>query len=158
MPRVIDRDRGWKAIKARMRRSPLAVAVGFVGPDVTQPHGDAGDDATIVEIATIHEFGAPQAGIPERAPIRTTMDLHHRSYRKALRVLAAKVAAGEISMVQGLKLLGLRIEADMHRAIQRGLPPPLKPRTIERKGSSKPLIDKGQLDNSIGSDVRRVSP
>jgi len=56
---------------------------------------------------------------------------------------------------QILRLAGVFLEGKIKETIQRGRSewPPLKPATIKRKKSSKPLIDTGKLLNSITSKV-----
>lgn len=54
-----------------------------------------------------------------------------------------------------LRLAGAFLEGRVKETIQRGRPdwPPLKPSTVKRKGSDKPLIDTGKLLNSITHKV-----
>jgi len=56
-----------------------------------------------------------------------------------------------------LRLVGAFLEGKVKLTIQQGRPewPPLKPETIKRKGSSKPLIDTGKLMNSITHKVEK---
>jgi hypothetical protein len=53
-----------------------------------------------------------------------------------------------------MKLIGMRVVGDIQDRISDGIPPPNSPITIARKGSSKPLIDSGQLRQSISFEVR----
>jgi hypothetical protein len=57
-------------------------------------------------------------------------------------------------VVEGAKIMGLAAENAVKRKILTGKFAPLKPATIKRKGHSKPLIDTGQLYDSITSQVR----
>ena len=56
-----------------------------------------------------------------------------------------------------LKVIALNIALKMQRDIQASIlsntPPPNKPSTIRRKGSSRTLIDTGLLLNSVQSEV-----
>ena len=54
-----------------------------------------------------------------------------------------------MTLPRALGLLGARMSADMKMTIKNRIPPPLQPETIRRKGSDVPLIDTGQLINSI---------
>jgi hypothetical protein len=91
--------------------------------------------------------------IPERSFIRSTIDEHAEQYHELVKKLAGMVIDGKMMTRQALGLLGARVVADIKRRIQRGIDPPLKQATIDRKHSSKPLIDKGQLLNSITHEV-----
>lgn len=91
--------------------------------------------------------------IPERSFIRSTIDENAAKYHDLVKKLAGLVIDGKMLTRQALGMLGLRVVADIKRRIQRGIDPPLKQATIDRKHSSKPLIDKGQLLNSITHEV-----
>ena len=45
----------------------------------------------VLDIATIHEFGAPAAGIPQRSFVRATVDEHRADIARIQRALAARV-------------------------------------------------------------------
>jgi phage gpG-like protein len=147
---VIDRDRGWNDLLRQARKSRRAhVAVGILA------RNDGRDDGSSnVEIGTIHEYGAPEAGIPERSFIRATIDANETVYRRLIRHLGDKLAAGSLTATEALGLFGARVVADIKRRIQAGIAPALKPATIRRKKSSKPLIDTAQLVNSITYEVQ----
>ena len=117
--------------------------------------GDHGPDLTNAELATIHEFGAPRAGIPERSFLRGTFDAKNREWQKFAEKLLKAIAAGRIDADQALGLLGERAVADVRKTIRNGIDPPLKAATVRRKGSSKPLIDTGRLLQSISWSIER---
>jgi len=83
---------------------------------------------TLVEVATFHEFGTSRT--PERSFLRATIDANKSELQTETLNIFKKVSSGSIDAMRGLK-------------------PDLDPKTIDRKGSSKPLIDTGQLVNSI---------
>jgi phage gpG-like protein len=58
-----------------------------------------------------------------------------------------------MAIERALALVGQMMESDMRSAIAAGIPPPNAARTIAAKGSSKPLVDSGQLRASISSAV-----
>ena len=60
------------------------------------------------------------------------------------------------TLPQLLNTLGAKAAADVKNTIRQGIPPPNSPETIRRKGSSRPLIDTGQLINAITWIVERV--
>lgn len=107
-------------------------------------------DGDLARIATIHEYGAPEAHIPERSSIRSTM----RDRREELTSLQAKIAklifAGKIDERRAMDLLGAWLSGAIKaRIIAGGGFAPLAPATVRAKGSSKPLIDTGQLVSSV---------
>lgn len=93
--------------------------------------------------------------IPERSFLRSTFDKNRRFYEQALEVLTGKVIDGEISAKRAVALIGERHLADVVNAINAGIPPPLEKATVERKGSSKPLIDTGQMKQAIKVKVTK---
>lgn len=112
---------------------------------------------TNAELMAIHEFGAPRAGIPARSVLRATADAQRAKWMAMLERAIRGAVAGKIDLLSALDLVGLRATADMAATIRRGLDPPLKPATVKRKGSSKPLIDTGRLLQSLGHEVVRSS-
>lgn len=53
-----------------------------------------------------------------------------------------------------LERAGIHLERAILEKIRSHIPPPLKPETVRRKGSSTPLIDTGQLIGSITHQIR----
>jgi phage gpG-like protein len=125
------------------------VKVGILGSRGGKQTTDGG--ITVIELAAIHEFGAPRAHIPERSFIRRTMTQREQDIVRKAAGLARAYITGKISMEQALNMLGAWAAAQIKNTItaDEHIPPPLKPRTIERKGSDRPLVDTGQLVNSI---------
>ncbi len=152
--RVIERDLGWKALRKQLEREPHHVVIGVQGDDANRE----GEGIDNVGLATVHEFGT--GSVPERSFLRSTMTKNEKKYA----ALAARVAKGLVEsrfdLVDGLSLLGEAVVSDVKGRIEKNqLGVPLSERTIKRKGSSTPLIDTGQLKNSITYQVRRgVAP
>lgn len=119
-------------------------------------HSDSG--ITVVEIATIHEFGAPRANIPERSFIRAGWDKYKGQIESVASRMMNDVFDGKISVDAYFETVGVftvgRIQEYLRSS--QGMKP-LKQATIQAKGSSKPLIDTGQLIGSITHRVRRRS-
>lgn len=149
---VRDTDKGWEAFKDNIAEMHgMATAVGVLGN--TDARSEGSSNATIY---AANEFGVPSKGIPERSSLRSTIDTRQREYTALGAHLADRVGRGELTARQAHEILGLRIVADIKRAIQQGVPPPNKPATVKAKGSSKTLIDSGQMVNSITNEVRTV--
>jgi len=127
----------------------LTLMIGVVGPGASAL--EAGSSLTLAELALIHEYGTDT--IPERSFIRSTL-LARRGDLAALQVRVFKrILAGELTATAGLELIGEQCVAWIRQTIRDGLDPPLATETIIRKGSTKPLIDHGQLLNAIAYQV-----
>ena len=147
---VKDKDRGWRRMLAiALEANPLVVTVGVQG-DAERATGEISN----IDLATIHEFGAPGAGIPERSFIRSTLE-DQQGYRELARKLTDAVVAGKVDVPKALALFGEQVSSDIKRKIESGIDPPNAPATVAKKGSSKPLVDTGQLKNSISYVVKK---
>ena len=137
---------GLKGIAEKMKRlNEVEVRVGVMGDGQ-----HAGSSLTNAELAAIHEFGAPRANIPERAHIRGTFDARQAEWQALAEKLLKGVLADRFTPEQALGILGEKAVSDMRAFVRAGVPPPLQPRTIKRKGSSTPLIDTGRYLQSFG--------
>lgn len=148
--RVTDVDRGYKKLVAALSEHPHgAVRVGIQGDEAAAPHAGAGEPLPNVAIGVIHEFGVPEVGIPERSFLRSTYDAKIGDYATILKKGARDVYDGKVTSERVLGRVGEKFASDVKGTINAGIDPPLQPATIARKGSSKPLIDSGQLKGSI---------
>jgi phage gpG-like protein len=155
-------DRGWNAIKERVERlrgGAAVLKVGVQGPLGAANHQDA--RLTVAQIATIHEFGKvihqPRMGrtivIPQRSFLRATIDEHANAIARRNVLLMQGYMLGKFEFGPALELLGQYVVGVIKQRIANGIAPPNSPWTIRAKGSSKPLIDTGQLRNSITYQV-----
>jgi hypothetical protein len=134
----------------KMQKSPH-VAVGILQDEPVD------DDFTMVDLATVHEFGSKDRGIPARSFFRSTLDLKRSEYVKLIAKLQDAYVVGKLTMKQALTQLGEVVVGDMKETIVRGIAPPLSKETIKRKKSPKPLIHNGHLKGSITHQVREVT-
>jgi phage gpG-like protein len=144
-------DRVWQDLKKKLKNVD-----GFVKVGVLQSSGHAPDGTSMVEIATIHEYGAPKAGIPERSFLRRTFDDKRDELAKITKQLAVKLIDNRsFTMKVALGQLGAWGATQVKNTIAKGghIPPPLKKATIKAKGSTRPLVDTGRLVNSITHEV-----
>jgi phage gpG-like protein len=113
------------------------------------------DPITMIELAAIHEFGAPAANIPERSFIRRTIEKNRSELVAMSAKLAQQILRGKLEPEAVLKILGEWAVAKVRAEITSGdgIPPPLKPATIARKGSSRPLVDTGRLLGAIAYEI-----
>jgi hypothetical protein len=144
-------DAVWRKLRKKLGRLRLQgahVRVGVFGG----VHEDSGFD--MVELLATHELGTRDGRIPARAPIATTFREQAPQLTVVLANIADQVITDRLTIRAGLDRLGLWGATMVKRTITTtDLPPPLKPRTIARKGSSKPLVDTAQLVNSISWQV-----
>ncbi len=144
-------DRGHRALMTRLASMKAAtVKVGIYGAEASKPHGHM----TNVEVAAVHEFGA--GPIPQRSFIRATVDANRPEIAAIQRRIAKGVKDGRVDVRTGLGLLGEDVLNRMKARIRAHIDPPLQPETIRRKKSSTPLIDSGQLLNSLAWSLEGV--
>lgn len=109
---------------------------------------------SIAQIAAIHEFGSSDGTIPPRKPLRRAVEKNANKIEATIRRLLAKIGDKKIDEVGALRTLGEFLIKEIKAGITAGLSPGLKSDTIARKGGkSTPLIDTGQLINSVGYEV-----
>lgn len=107
-------------------------------------------DGRNAEIALIHEFGAPAAGIPARPFVRQTLENKAGQLAALQKKIAQALLMGTLTEGKALGLIGAWAAGAIKATITRdGNFAPLKPATIKRKGSDKPLIHTGQLVGAI---------
>ena len=125
----------------------------YVGiPSSTNQRQGASNNATI---AAVHELGAPSRGIPARPFLIPTIQNNADKYTNLMaqgfrNALQDKEKAAEV-----YEKIGLVASSDVKDYIVSGQFVPLKQSTIDRKGSSKPLISTGELRNSISYEVKK---
>lgn len=137
-----------KAHKAKIKKAGLVLTVGV--------HGDAGahsgDGISLPELAAIHEYGL---GVPARPFLGPFAE---KSRESVTRRIGEAIANGLVKggdALAGIRILGEWCVGQIKAAIAAGIPQPNAPSTVARKGSSKPLIDTGQLRNSITYKVSK---
>ncbi|ETS31164.1 hypothetical protein PTE_03118 [Photorhabdus khanii NC19] len=105
-----------------------------------------------------HRFLASAAAnninIPERSFLRSTFNENKGKYANKLAKSIKSELKNNGDPQQALEKLGEIVARDVKRKIQAGIDPPLSQATIKRKKSSKPLIETGQLLQSITYEVR----
>lgn len=149
---VRDTDKGWQklldAIKVVRAQDPhVKVGVLDDGGKGSQDHGGI----TVAELAAVQEFGTDDGHIPARPFVGSTFDENRSQYIDELKKLLGQVYSGQMSILQVLGLMGLRMTADIQRKVRAGdgIPPPNAPSTIEKKGSSHTLIDTAIMIGSV---------
>ncbi len=96
------------------------------------------------EVAAWNHFGT------DKIPARPFLDVAIVKNKRAVSDAAEEVLAGGGSVSQAVDAMGAMAAGRVQQYIaETYIPPPNSPRTIARKGSSHPLIDTGQLRQSI---------
>lgn len=140
-PKAIDK------LKQRLVGENKVVNVGI-------PQGAREEDGTpVAMVAAVHEYGSPSQGIPERPFLRVAVQKNRIKYVRLNRINLVKMLRGQMSIEQALGQLGEMAKGDVQTEIRSGDFAPLKPATIKRKGSSRPLIDTGQMVQSIAWEL-----
>lgn len=151
--KTTSRDLGEKAMLKRVDalKDKPHVKVGIL--ESAGQHQNS--DLTVAQVATFHEFGTES--IPERSFIRTTVDENTEKYHNKIDQLRKDVIFFGKSTRKALTELGLFIQRDIKKTITDTHPswPQLSDTTIAQriKNSDKPLIDTGQLRNSVQYEV-----
>ena len=153
-----------------------SVRVGFL-EGATEPDG-----TSIPMLASIHEFGAPNAGIPPRPYFRTMIAAKSPEWGDAL---ADLLKANDYDSAAALDLMGTGIGGQLQQSIIDVVAPPLSPITLMLRKmrsedqslvvsgktvgeaaarvaagestagvSTKPLIDSSNMLNAVGHEVK----
>jgi len=116
------------------------------------------DGTPVAYIASIHEFGYPEGGIPARPTMRPTAADKGAPGGEWAQVAAAGARAclnGTTTATQAMEALTLKAAGDVGAAITALVAPPLSPRTIAAKGFAKPLVETGQMLQAVTGVVER---
>jgi len=160
-------DKGWEAIKERIntvRGAGAVVSVGVQGIEGAANH--QGTTLSVAQLAAVHEFGKvihqPRMNrtirIPERSFLRATVDMYRDAIARRQVLLSQGYILGKFELKPAMELLGQYVVGLIKQRMANGIPPANRPWTIAKKGSSKPLIDTGQLRNSITYKVELRAP
>lgn len=142
--RIKDKDNGLQAVIRRLNTGFGQVSVGvFDG-------GSYDNGMTVVRVAEIHEFGL---GVPRRSFLADWVDQNRDTIVARQRDFAIKILAGKLTVPQAWDQFGAWAVGQIRERITSGIEPALADSTIDRKGSSTPLIDTGQLWQSIAARV-----
>lgn len=146
-----------RALRAIDRAGTLEVRVGILQPNGVQPRGE-GEAITQAELAAELEFGVPRDDgegwrIPPRPAHQDAAAKHGSSWQDRMgdairEVVDQAWADSPPTMPASLLVLSAQARADVRREIPY-FAVPNAALTVELKGSSSPLIDTGDLANSI---------
>lgn len=156
--RVVDRDLGYNRIVEELEQfRESEILIGFQAGSVT--HTQTKDDRvqtpglSMPMIAARNEFGFENT--PSRSFMRTSFDENQENIQRLIISQYNAVVDGERSTRQALGLIGQYMVGLIQKKIRQITSPPNSPVTIAIKGSSKPLIDFGQMIQSVTYVVRK---
>lgn len=157
-----DKDRAWKDAAKHPVMKAIRGQDSHVKIGVLAEKGGAVKDAdgvSAVELAAIHEFGAPKANIPERSFLRRTLHERANDLEKVMGNLAKQVVDGTITMEVALNQLGAVASSWVKNTIaENRVTPPTGDEQNRRKNlrAGQPpdaptttLVDTGRMMNAI---------
>lgn len=134
--RVVRRKKG--------RRLPAGI-IGHKKVKVGFPATKTNQD--VLNKAIWNHFGT--RNIPERPFLSNAMNDNRSKYIAALNRSAFKILSGETTVGEVTLKLGILAQGDVQTEIVNLSDPANAPATIKKKGSSNPLIDTGEMKNSV---------
>jgi hypothetical protein len=114
--------------------------------------GATDTDGTSVPMkAAINEFGAPSRGIPPRPFFRNMVAAKSDTWGEAVEL---NLVQTDYDVGKTLARVGEGIKGQLQQSIRDTNSPPLAASTIKRKGFDKPLIDTGNMINSVDFEIK----
>jgi hypothetical protein len=139
---ISDTDYGYKALVAALGDKPFEKSVKVGVPDTVRADGQIND-----EVAARNEFGF---GVPERSFLRSYVD--QNAYHIADRIVAFVVDVAlnnRFTWLKAFQNLGAEMVQNVQDHIETNIPPPLSPRTVQKKGHDLALVETHELIESI---------
>lgn len=106
-------------------------------------------------LLAIHVLGAPSRGIPQRDPLRPPLIANAQRYTDLMAQGIKNALANGTDPNVVYEKIGIVASNDVKDYFVSGSFKPLDQKTIDRKGSSKPLLDTGELRSSISYEIRK---
>lgn len=146
MKAISERDLGFAKVVSELKSlSGKEIKIGVQGSDTYE------DGTSVLDVAIWNEFGTSR--ISSRPFVRQTFALYgEEAYQQMAKVVEA-VGIG-VDVNTALATVGQWYENRMKETLSTYPWKRNSLETIKRKGSSKPLIDTGQLRNSIRYEVK----
>lgn len=150
---VVTRDNGLLDRISRVARDcTVKVEIGYFGkmhkPSITSKRARP---IALKDLAAIHEFGL---GVPKRPFIEPALKENRRKYILHVGRQLTPVIRRRKSLDKVWQEVGTIAVMDIQKYMLTASFTPLAPSTIKRKGSSKPLIETGQMRQSITYKVK----
>jgi hypothetical protein len=142
--------RGGDKLEAYLRELSAKVAsaskvdVGFL-EGATYPNG-----TPVATVAAYNEFGVPAHNQPPRPFFRNMIAEKSDAWGPTLGKL---LVADKFDAGRALGQMGEGIAGQLRQSIKDTNEPPLSPKTVKRKGFTKPLVDTGVMLGSVDYEV-----
>lgn len=148
--KITERDLGFKKFKEQYQQASKKpyVKVGVLESAGAHTAEGGQEQLTVAQVATFNEFGTER--IPQRSFLRSTVSNKRHEISEFIGKLKAMWL---VAPMQALGLLGQKGQTLVKQTIDDFSDPPNTKATIDAKGSSHPLIDTGQMRNSIAYQV-----
>jgi hypothetical protein len=146
---------GVPATTAQDRQAQVTkLAVSARGRRRKRLQGMSGNTINNAELLYLHTHGSPLKHIPARPVVEAAISDRQNSQQivAELRLAATAAIEGKTDLVERQLRLAGTVAANLARAWftnPRNHWAPNRPRTVQRKGSSRPLIDTGALRKAI---------
>jgi len=153
--RVKALNGGIRGLENRLKQIKAHIVIGILAS--AGEHNKGTNGQTVAEIGFWNEFGTPNAKypIPARPWLRTTIANNIEKYTYVLKKSLLDYLIGKQKSVSKVfSTVGLIAASDVKKAIVDLKYPENAPSTIAQKGSSNPLIDTGQLRQSVTWEYR----
>lgn len=119
------------------------VEVGWLGNKTHIGGGGGKRSITQADLAAIHIYGTKH--IPQRDPVTPAIEQNQNKYLNLVERSVLPILDGAMDIGSLWQFIGMEAQADIQQYMVNGKFAPLNSKTVKRKGSSKPLIDSGQL-------------
>jgi hypothetical protein len=140
---------------------------GKVGWHEGAKYDEADGGQPVAYIASIHEFGYPEGGIPARPFMRPTITKQREIWAGLAAQGARAVLKGSMTALSVVDALGQKAAGDIAKTIATIQSPPLSEATVEARqrqykdkattGSlTKPLVDTSRMITTISSTVEKI--
>ena len=148
--KTVRRDHGYEQLRKNLKVAAkgAGVSVGVHAREGSEQHKGNGEPVSVLDVAIWNELGI---GVPERPFVRTWFDGSPKEHRELLQKALVSVVQGKRTLPEALELVGLKFQGEIQKALAAGTLglQANAESTVEKKGSSVPLIDEGQLRQSL---------
>lgn len=136
-------------IQKQLETNIKGVKAGYLSHDKGKKPYNEPNAPYMEKIAFYNEFGT------ENIPARPFLRRAQANVNKKGQMWLKALMDGGDTVEQAMKKIGVRMQAEIKTQITRGDFTPNAPSTIARKGSSRPLVDTGNLLQSVHWGLRK---
>lgn len=123
------------------------LAAELRGPTMVHAGFPTGSNREVVERATFNEFGA--GDVPSRPFMRTAFAGREAELEHTMRRAAERVVSGDGNLAQAMESIGDMGATMIRERIINMSTPPNAASTVARKGFNDPLIESGEMRDSV---------